>query len=98
MDAWRQAKPEISMACGKLDMVSPAATRQALATPCDGHAPELPLVLKGLTVTFPRGMKTGIVVRTESARSTLIQAEEVKMVLSSTQLLRLSCRQCQKKY
>ncbi|VAH66340.1 unnamed protein product [Triticum turgidum subsp. durum] len=38
------------------------------------YAPQLPFVLKGLTVTFPGGMKTGIVGRTGSGKSTLIQA------------------------
>ncbi|XP_020186430.1 ABC transporter C family member 3 [Aegilops tauschii subsp. strangulata] len=38
------------------------------------YAPQLPFVLKGLSVTFPGGMKTGIVGRTGSGKSTLIQA------------------------
>uniref|UniRef100_A0ACD5TRC9 Uncharacterized protein n=2 Tax=Avena sativa TaxID=4498 RepID=A0ACD5TRC9_AVESA len=38
------------------------------------YAPQLPFVLKGLTVTFPGAMKTGIVGRTGSGKSTLIQA------------------------
>ncbi|CAN6284682.1 unnamed protein product, partial [Urochloa humidicola] len=38
------------------------------------YAPQLPFVLKGLTVTFSGGMKTGIVGRTGSGKSTLIQA------------------------
>jgi ABC-type multidrug transport system fused ATPase/permease subunit len=38
------------------------------------YAPQLPFVLKGLTVAFPGGLKTGIVGRTGSGKSTLIQA------------------------
>ncbi|XP_010252732.1 PREDICTED: ABC transporter C family member 3-like isoform X2 [Nelumbo nucifera] len=38
------------------------------------YAPHLPLVLQGITCTFPGGMKTGIVGRTGSGKSTLIQA------------------------
>ncbi|XP_058074514.1 ABC transporter C family member 3-like [Magnolia sinica] len=37
------------------------------------YAPHMPLVLRGLTCTFPAGMKTGIVGRTGSGKSTLIQ-------------------------
>ncbi|XP_023535621.1 ABC transporter C family member 3-like [Cucurbita pepo subsp. pepo] len=37
------------------------------------YAPQLPLVLQGITCTFPGGKKTGIVGRTGSGKSTLIQ-------------------------
>ncbi|XP_058074510.1 ABC transporter C family member 3-like isoform X2 [Magnolia sinica] len=37
------------------------------------YAPHMPLVLRGLTCTFPAGMKTGIVGRTGSGKTTLIQ-------------------------
>ncbi|XP_030514474.2 ABC transporter C family member 3-like [Rhodamnia argentea] len=37
------------------------------------YAPHLPLVLRGITCTFPGGMRTGIVGRTGSGKSTLIQ-------------------------
>ncbi|KAL5208407.1 hypothetical protein ABZP36_032842 [Zizania latifolia] len=38
------------------------------------YAPQLPFVLRGLTCTLPGGLKTGIVGRTGSGKSTLIQA------------------------
>ncbi|KAA3486884.1 ABC transporter C family member 3-like isoform X2 [Gossypium australe] len=38
------------------------------------YAPHLPLVLRGLTCTFPGGLKTGIVGKTGSGKSTLIQS------------------------
>ncbi|KAJ4976248.1 hypothetical protein NE237_001354 [Protea cynaroides] len=38
------------------------------------YAPHMPFVLRGLTCTFPGGLKTGIVGRTGSGKSTLIQA------------------------
>ncbi|XP_072966006.1 ABC transporter C family member 3-like [Typha angustifolia] len=38
------------------------------------YALHLPFVLRGLTCTFPGGMKTGIVGRTGSGKSTIIQA------------------------
>ncbi|KAI0529340.1 hypothetical protein KFK09_001887 [Dendrobium nobile] len=37
------------------------------------YAPHMPFVLKGLTCSFPGGLKTGIVGRTGSGKSTLIQ-------------------------
>ncbi|XP_042949303.1 ABC transporter C family member 3-like isoform X6 [Carya illinoinensis] len=37
------------------------------------YAPHMPFVLRGLTCTLPRGLKTGIVGRTGSGKSTLIQ-------------------------
>ncbi|XP_042486453.1 ABC transporter C family member 3-like [Macadamia integrifolia] len=38
------------------------------------YAPHLPLIFRGLTCTFPGGMKIGIVGRTGSGKSTLVQA------------------------
>ncbi|KAL5726363.1 hypothetical protein ACHQM5_009411 [Ranunculus cassubicifolius] len=38
------------------------------------YAPHFPLILRGITCTFHEGMKTGIVGRTGSGKSTLIQA------------------------
>jgi ATP-binding cassette, subfamily C (CFTR/MRP), member 2 len=38
------------------------------------YAPHLPLVLRGLTCTFAAGAKTGIVGRTGSGKTTLVQA------------------------
>ncbi|KAF6145051.1 hypothetical protein GIB67_013402 [Kingdonia uniflora] len=37
------------------------------------YAPHMPLVLRGISCNFPAGMKTGIVGRTGSGKSTLIQ-------------------------
>ncbi|KAE8698365.1 ABC transporter C family member 7 [Hibiscus syriacus] len=37
------------------------------------YAPHMPLVLRGLTCTFPGGLKTGIVGRTGSGKTTLLQ-------------------------
>ena len=37
------------------------------------YAPHLPLVLRGLTCTFKAGAKTGIVGRTGSGKSTVVQ-------------------------
>ncbi|KAF5203480.1 Abc transporter c family member [Thalictrum thalictroides] len=37
------------------------------------YVPHMPLVLRGLTCAIPGGMKTGIVGRTGSSKSTLIQ-------------------------
>ncbi|CAL9061086.1 unnamed protein product, partial [Musa banksii] len=39
----------------------------------DCYGPQMPFVLRGLTCIFPGGMKTGIVGRTGSGKSTLIQ-------------------------
>lgn len=38
------------------------------------YRPELPTVLKGISCVFPGGMKVGVVGRTGSGKSTLIQA------------------------
>ncbi|KAK1383813.1 hypothetical protein POM88_021548 [Heracleum sosnowskyi] len=38
------------------------------------YAPHLPLILHGVTCTFPAGMKTGIVGRTGSGKTTLVQS------------------------
>lgn len=38
------------------------------------YTPALPMVLKGITCTFPGGKKIGVVGRTGSGKSTLIQA------------------------
>lgn len=38
------------------------------------YSPDLPRVLKGITCTFPEGKKIGVVGRTGSGKSTLIQA------------------------
>lgn len=45
-----------------------------LANLCVQYSPSLPVVLKGITCTFPGEKKIGVVGRTGSGKSTLIQA------------------------
>ncbi|KAM7251498.1 hypothetical protein ACFE04_023381 [Oxalis oulophora] len=51
------------------------------------YAPHMPLVLRGLTCTIPGGLKTGIVGRTGSGKSTLIQTLFRIVNLSAGQIL-----------
>ncbi|KAM0842058.1 hypothetical protein ACQ4PT_058608 [Festuca glaucescens] len=67
-------EPPLSMSGDKLLCNWPSEGEIQLHNLHVRYAPQLPFVLKGLTVTFPGGMKTGIVGRTGSGKSTLIQA------------------------
>lgn len=68
------AEPPLSVQDDKLTQDWPSEGEIMLNNVHVRYAPHLPFVLKGLTVTFPGGMKTGIVGRTGSGKSTLIQA------------------------
>ncbi|CAO2174791.1 unnamed protein product [Urochloa humidicola] len=68
------AEPPLSMSEDKLAHNWPSQGEIQLHDLHVKYAPQLPFVLKGLTVTFPGGLKTGIVGRTGSGKSTLIQA------------------------
>ncbi|XP_047052850.1 ABC transporter C family member 3-like [Lolium rigidum] len=67
-------EPPLSMSGDKLPHNWPSEGEIQLRNLHVRYAPQLPFVLKGLTVTFPGAMKTGIVGRTGSGKSTLIQA------------------------
>ncbi|KAM0878477.1 hypothetical protein ACQ4PT_034840 [Festuca glaucescens] len=65
-------EPPLSMSGDKLPHNWPSEGEIQLRNLHVRYAPQLPFVLKGLTVTFPGAMKTGIVGRTGSGKSTLI--------------------------
>ncbi|CAM0879854.1 unnamed protein product [Alopecurus aequalis] len=67
-------EPPLSVSGDKLPHNWPSEGKIMLHNLHVRYAPQLPFVLKGLTVTFPGAMKTGIVGRTGSGKSTLIQA------------------------
>ncbi|KAL5229110.1 hypothetical protein ABZP36_017375 [Zizania latifolia] len=67
------AEPPLSIQDDKLAHDWPSEGEIVLNNLHVRYASQLPFVLKGLTVTFPGGMKTGIVGRTGSGKSTLIQ-------------------------
>ncbi|XP_047061268.1 ABC transporter C family member 3-like [Lolium rigidum] len=67
-------EPPLSMSGDKLPYNWPSEGEIQVHNLHVRYAPQLPFVLKGLTVTFPGAMKTGIVGRTGSGKSTLIQA------------------------
>uniref|UniRef100_A0ACD5TR17 Uncharacterized protein n=1 Tax=Avena sativa TaxID=4498 RepID=A0ACD5TR17_AVESA len=67
-------EPPLSMSGDKLSYNWPTEGEIQLHNLHVRYAPQLPFVLKGLTFTFPGAMKTGIVGRTGSGKSTLIQA------------------------
>ncbi|OEL25167.1 ABC transporter C family member 7 [Dichanthelium oligosanthes] len=68
------AEPPLSVSEDKLTHNWPSRGEIQLHDLHVKYAPQLPFVLKGLTVIFPGGLKTGIVGRTGSGKSTLIQA------------------------
>ncbi|XP_042486112.1 ABC transporter C family member 3-like [Macadamia integrifolia] len=57
----------------KLDREWPSHGQIEIADLQVRYAPHLPLVLRGLTCTFPGGMNIGVVGRTGSGKSTLVQ-------------------------
>ncbi|KAG6501283.1 ABC transporter C family member 3-like isoform X1 [Zingiber officinale] len=68
------SEPPLSIESNKLDSNWPSIGEIELHNLQVRYRQNMPLVLRGLTCTFPGGMKTGIVGRTGSGKSTLIQA------------------------
>ncbi|XP_042408392.1 ABC transporter C family member 3-like [Zingiber officinale] len=68
------SEPPLSIESNKLDSSWPSIGEIELHNLQVRYRQNIPLVLRGLTCTFPGGMKTGIVGRTGSGKSTLIQA------------------------
>nr|QEY08335.1 ATP-binding cassette sub-family C member 3a [Crocus sativus] len=67
------SEPPLTIEANKPDSNWPCTGEVVLRDLQVRYAPHLPFVLKGLTCTFPGGRKTGIVGRTGSGKSTLIQ-------------------------
>ncbi|KAK9932338.1 hypothetical protein M0R45_019580 [Rubus argutus] len=67
------SEPPLVIECNRPDHSWPSQGKIDMHDLQVRYAPHLPLVLRGLTCTFPGGMKTGIVGRTGSGKSTLIQ-------------------------
>ncbi|KAG6489322.1 hypothetical protein ZIOFF_050591 [Zingiber officinale] len=68
------SEPPLLIESNKLDSSWPSNGEIELHNLQVRYRANMPLVLRGLTCTFPGGMKTGIVGRTGSGKSTLIQA------------------------
>ncbi|XP_042515828.1 ABC transporter C family member 3-like [Macadamia integrifolia] len=68
------SEPPLSVEKNRLDHEWPSQGRVDIVDLQVRYAPHLPLVLRGLSCTFPGGMKIGIVGRTGSGKSTLVQA------------------------
>ncbi|XP_074562078.1 ABC transporter C family member 3-like isoform X2 [Curcuma longa] len=68
------SEPPLSIESNKLDSSWPSIGEIELHNLQVRYRQNMPLVLRGLTCTFRGGMKTGIVGRTGSGKSTLIQA------------------------
>ncbi|WOL08995.1 ABC transporter C family member 3-like [Canna indica] len=68
------SEPPLTTETIKLDSSWPSKGEIELCNLQVRYGPHMPFVLRGLTCTFSGGMKTGIVGRTGSGKSTLIQA------------------------
>uniref|UniRef100_A0A1D1YZ73 ABC transporter C family member 3 n=1 Tax=Anthurium amnicola TaxID=1678845 RepID=A0A1D1YZ73_9ARAE len=68
------SEPPLTIEMNKPDSSWPSQGKVEIRDLQVRYAPHLPLVLRGLTCTFTGGMKIGIVGRTGSGKSTLIQA------------------------
>ncbi|KAK1310242.1 ABC transporter C family member 3 [Acorus calamus] len=67
------SEPPLCIEAKKLDDNWPSHGEVVICGLQVRYAPHMPFVLRGLTCTFPGGMKTGIVGRTGCGKSTLIQ-------------------------
>ncbi|KAB1199142.1 ABC transporter C family member 3 [Morella rubra] len=68
------SEPPLVLEENKLDYAWPSHGEVDIRDLQVRYAPHMPLVLRGLTCSFPGGEKTGIVGRTGSGKSTLVQA------------------------
>nr|GMC75534.1 ABC transporter C family member 3 [Ipomoea batatas] len=67
------SEPPLVTESNRLDACWPPNGRVEISNLKVRYAPQLPLVLRGITCTFLGGKKTGVVGRTGSGKSTLIQ-------------------------
>ncbi|XP_008792063.2 ABC transporter C family member 3-like isoform X4 [Phoenix dactylifera] len=67
------SEPPVTIEANRPDCNWPSKGEVVLRDLQVRYGPHMPFVLRGLTCTFPGGMKTGIVGRTGSGKSTLIQ-------------------------